>query len=108
MPNDTPSAKPLTKTLLKQKLGEATGLSAKQAGDVLDALNNIAVEELNKAGVGQFSIPGVIKITKKIKPATPEKPGINPFTKLPITIKAKPARNVVRVQALKGLKDAIA
>ncbi|MBI5714360.1 MAG: HU family DNA-binding protein [Chloroflexi bacterium] len=41
------------------------------------------------------------------KPATPEKPGINPFTKQPITVKAKPASTAVRANPVKALKDAI-
>jgi nucleoid DNA-binding protein len=40
----------------------------------------------------------------KRKPATKAREGINPFTKEPITIKAKPARNVVRVRPLRMLK----
>jgi hypothetical protein len=33
--------------------------------------------------------------------------GINPFTKEEMLIKAKPAKNVVKVTALKGLKDLV-
>ena len=38
------------------------------------------------------------------KPATPERQGINPFTKEPTVFKAKPARTVVKVRPLKKLK----
>ena len=41
------------------------------------------------------------------KPATPEKKGINPFTKEPMVVKAKPARRDVKVRALKGLKEMV-
>jgi nucleoid DNA-binding protein len=42
-----------------------------------------------------------------VKPATPEREGINPFTKEPTIFKAKPARKVVKAHPLKALKDAI-
>jgi hypothetical protein len=48
-----------------------------------------------------------MRITVKRKPATKERQGINPFTKEPMTIKAKPARNVVRVRPLRGLKEMV-
>jgi hypothetical protein len=41
------------------------------------------------------------------KPATPQHEGVNPFTKEPMTYKAKPARRVIKMKALKSLKDAI-
>ncbi len=36
--------------------------------------------------------------------ATKERKGINPFTKEQVMIRAKPARNVVRVRPLQALK----
>ena len=41
------------------------------------------------------------------KPATKARKGINPFTKEPTVFKAKPARNVVKILPLKGLKDMV-
>ena len=43
----------------------------------------------------------------KINPATKARKGINPFTKEEVMFKAKPARNVVKIRALKGLKDLV-
>jgi nucleoid DNA-binding protein len=48
-----------------------------------------------------------MKIRLKKKPATKARKGINPFTGEEMMFKAKPARNVVKVQALKGLKDMV-
>jgi nucleoid DNA-binding protein len=48
-----------------------------------------------------------MKIKVINKPATPARKGINPFTKEEVMFKAKPARNVVKVQALKTLKDMV-
>ena len=41
------------------------------------------------------------------KPATKARKGINPFTKEETVFKAKPARNVVKIQPLKALKDMV-
>ena len=39
--------------------------------------------------------------------ASPARTGINPFTKQETVFKAKPARNVVKAQPLKSLKDMV-
>ena len=46
-----------------------------------------------------------MKIDVKRKPATKARKGINPFPGEEMMFKAKPARNVVRIRALKKLKD---
>jgi hypothetical protein len=50
-------------------------------------------------------LPGLLKIMVILKPATPKRKGINPFTKQEQIFKAKPARRVVKVRPLKALKD---
>lgn len=101
-------AKPLTKAQLKQRLAEETGLTVKQVESVLEKLVEICNKELNRKDIGQFTIPNLVKVSKGVKPATKEKQGINPFTKQPMTIKAKPARTSIKVRALKTLKDSVA
>ena len=44
-------------------------------------------------------------VPKGTKPATKARMGINPFTKQEQMFKAKPARKVIKVRALKALKD---
>ncbi len=61
--------------------------------------------DLGKKGPGLFTVPGLMKITLKKKPATKARVGVNPFTGEQMTFKAKPARNVVRIRPLKALKD---
>ena len=77
-----------------------------------DSLSNILLGEKIPLDVvngetGEVIIPGLIKLNVVVKPATPERQGINPFTKEPTTFKAKPARKVVKAHALKALKDAV-
>ena len=52
-------------------------------------------------------VPGLMRITVKRKPATKARKGINPFTKEEVMFKAKPARNVVKVRPLRGLKEMV-
>ena len=52
-------------------------------------------------------MPGLLKVKVVNKPATKARPGFNPATKQPIMIKAKPARKVIKILPLKGLKDLI-
>lgn len=101
------SSKPtsMTKAQLAQELASRTGMTKAQVNSVFSAMTEVVAIEV---GAGRpIAIPGLVKITSVRKPATHARPGINPFTKEAITIKAKPARNVVKVRALKGLKDMI-
>jgi len=84
-------------------LAEATGLTRKQVGAVFNEMANLIKKDLNK-GPGIFTVPGLMKITVVKKPATKARKGINPFTGEEMMFKAKPARKVVKVRPLKGLK----
>ena len=100
--------KPPTKTEIISNIAEATDLTKKQVGAVFEAL----ADEIRKAiakrgGPGQFSVPGMCKIIVQRKPATKERKGINPFTGEETVFKAKPARNVIKIRALKNLKDMV-
>src|SRR5438132_8436132 len=97
-------SKPATKAEIFSALSEKTGLVKKDITKVFDALGDLIGRELGKKGPGQFVVPGLLKLKVVRKPATKAKQGINPFTKQPITIKAKPARNVVKAVPMKALK----
>ena len=98
--------KPLSKSEILNALAEATEQSRKEVGAVLDALEGLIEENLTK-GSGIFNLPGLMKIYVHSKKATPEREGRNPATGETITIKAKPASNVVKVRPLKKLKEMI-
>jgi nucleoid DNA-binding protein len=98
-------AKGMTKSEFIAELAEKSGLQKKDVNSVLDALNTLAVQELQKNG--EMTLPGLVKLRAVHKPATAEKPGINPFTKQPITVKAKPASTAVKASVVKALKDSI-
>ena len=100
------SAKRLTKAQVIAELAEICELDKKAVGRVFDELTELIKRELRKP-TGEFVIPGLLKLRAIKKPATQDRPGTNPFTKLPITIKGKPAQTKVRATALKALKDLI-
>mgnify|MGYP003332238999 CR=1 FL=1 len=88
-------------------LSETCGLSKKEIVHVFENLQELINLDLGKKGPGVFNFPGLMKIVRVTKPATKARKGINPFTKEPMVFKAKPARNVVKVRALKGLKEMV-
>jgi nucleoid DNA-binding protein len=101
------STKVRTKSEVFGQIAENVGLSRKQVSTVFDALNAMMGQDL-KAGQQIFTLPGLAKFTVVHKPATKARKGINPFTGEETMFKAKPARNLVKVRALKGLKDMVA
>jgi nucleoid DNA-binding protein len=96
--------KALSKSEIATALSESTGLSKAQISTVFDSLGDLIGKNIGHGGPGIFTLPGLLKIKVVRKPATPARTGINPFTKQETTFKAKPARNVVKLQALKPLK----
>ncbi len=96
---------PLTKTALFHQISENTGLSRKDVAAVFDELKDAVEGHVKKGGAQMFTLPGLLKVKVIRKPATKSRKGINPFTGEETVFKAKPARNVVKVQPLKALKD---
>ena len=101
------SSNRMSKSQFVTALAEKSGLSKKQATAALDTINAVVAQQLGQKGPGEVIIPGLLKLSIVVKPATPQHEGINPFTKQPMTFQAKPARKVVRVRPLKALKDAV-
>jgi len=99
------ATKRMTKSEFINALAEKTGMNRKQVTATMETLSAIAVEQLSRHG--EFVLPGLVKLSVATKPATPEREGINPFTKQPTIFKAKPARKVVKAYPVKALKDAV-
>ena len=95
----------MTKSQIVASLADSTELSKKQVNAVLDELNTLIERSIKKRAVGEFTIPGVMKITTVKKPARKARKGINPFTGEETTFKAKPASIAVKVRPLKKLKE---
>ena len=73
------SAKPPSKTQVLNTIAEQTGLKKQDVVSVLDSLGSQISSALNSEA-GAFTIPGLCKIVRQIKPATPERPMKSPFT----------------------------
>jgi nucleoid DNA-binding protein len=101
------TAKPASKSEIVASIAEATQLSRKQVSSVFEALAAEIKSGVGKKGPGVFALPGLMKIMVVVKPATPKRTGINPFTKQEQVFAAKPARKVVKIRALKALKDMV-
>ena len=100
--------KPTTKAETMTYIAEKTGLTKKDVAAVFDALTQLIKRDLSKrTGPGYYTVPGLMKIKVVRKPATKARKGINPFTGEEMVFKAKPARNVVKVTPLKGLKEMV-
>jgi DNA-binding protein HU-beta len=100
-------AKVLTKSQIIQAIADAheDKLARKDVSGVLASLATVGYKELKKNGM--FVLPGFAKFVVVKKPATKERKGINPFTKEPMTFKAKPARKVLKARPVKAAKDAL-
>ena len=99
--------RPTTKAERFTYIADKTGLTKKDVGAVFDSLNMLIRRDIRRTGPGMFTVPGLMKIKIVRKPATKSRKGVNPFTGEAMVFKAKPARNVVKVTPLKGLKDMV-
>jgi nucleoid DNA-binding protein len=103
------SPKAAGKSEVFANISTTTGLSKKDVAAVFDALTAEIGKALGKKGNGVFQIPGLAKIILVRKPAQPAKKGVpNPFKPGELMdVAAKPAKNVVKVRPLKGLKGMV-
>jgi nucleoid DNA-binding protein len=96
---------PMSKGALLKAVMDMTGLAKKEVSGVLESLNTLIELHIRSRGPGKFVMPGLFKITVVKKPARPARKGINPFTGEEVMFKAKPAHKVVKIKALKKLKE---
>ena len=94
-----------TKTQMLNQIAENTELTRKQVQSVLDELTDLIEGHVKKRAVGEFALPGLMKITTVKKPAKKARKGINPFTGEETVFKAKPASIQVKIRPLKKLKE---
>ena len=98
--------KPFNKSQIINTIACRSCISKKDVGKIMDTLFEIISAHLKKrSGVGEFTLPNVAKFKIINKPATKARQGVNPFSGEKMTFAAKPARNLVKVRALKKIKD---
>lgn len=96
-----------TKSQMIVELSRVTLLTKQQIRNVFDELSHLISRHIKKGGPGLCTLPGVCKIITVKKPSQPAREGINPFTKEKMMFKAKPARMVLKIRALKALKNMV-
>ena len=94
----------LSKSQMFEALAEDSGVPKSEVKKVWGSLERLIEASICERGYGQFTLPGLIKVTTVRRPAIKARRGINPFTKEEIWFKAKPATTGVRIRALKKIK----
>lgn len=97
----------LTKSELVGLLAEENGITRAQAAGVLASLEGALLGSVHPKGAGEFTLPGLMKVTLRKVPA--RKAGTlirNPSTGEMMKAAAKPASVRVKVRPLKKLKSA--
>ena len=84
-----PIKETMTKTGLVAHIAEVSAVAAKDVRAVMAALEGAIHGSVSKKGAGNFTLPGVLKITA-------------------VSVPAKPASTKLKVRPLKKLKDAAA
>merc|ERR1712146_769296 len=84
-------------------VAESTGLKWEDVKGAVEGVFGLAAAQLKKSG--SFKVAGMLNMKLKVKPASPARKGVNPFTKEPCVFKAKPASKTVKVYPMKKLKE---
>jgi nucleoid DNA-binding protein len=96
-----------TKTQILNTIAENTGLTRKDVSSVLVELDSLIERHVKKRGVGEFTLPGLLKIKAVKRPARAARKNVpNPFRPGEfMDIPKKPATTRVKVLPLKKLKE---
>ena len=96
------------KTTLLAHVAAQAGIEPKATKAVLAALEATILASVHKKGLGEFTLPGMLKIAVLNVPAKKKRMGKDPFTGEERMFAAKPASVKIKTRALKKLKDAAA
>ena len=99
--------KKYTKTEILNEISQNTSLSKKEVAAVLEELGVLIERHVKKRAVGEFTLPGLLKIKSVARPARPARKNVpNPFRPGEMMdIPRKPASIRVKVLPLKKLKE---
>lgn len=102
-----PVKETLTKTALVNLIAEKNGLTKEAAKGVLATIEDVMTGSLHPKGVGEFTLPGLLKISLRKVPARKAGTMIrNPSTGEMVPGAAKPASVRVKIRALSKMKAA--
>merc|ERR1712194_348858 len=92
----------ITKTELYAALETKSSVKKSDGKKVLESLAEVAAKEVKK---GKFTIPGVVMVKTRMKPAT--KAGKREVFGKMMMVKAKPAKTIVKAFCVAALKKAV-
>lgn len=96
-----------TRVQILRTLAEQTGLHKGQVETVFESLKELILAHMKKRGSGEFTIPMTgIKVRRIKKKPTKERTMVSPLTGQEVVIAGKPARQAIKISALKVLKAA--
>ena len=104
-----PIKEALTKSALIEQLAQHNDIPRKTAASVYATLESLFLGSVHPRGVGEFSLPGILKVSLRKVPA--RKAGTlvrNPANGEMMKAAAKPASIRVKIRALSKLKSAAA
>ena len=101
-----PIKEAFNRTALIAHLASESGAEPKVVKGVMVALEAAILASVHKKGAGEFTLPGLLKISAVQVAAKKKRRGIDPFTKIERDFAAKPATVKLKVRSLKKLKDA--
>ena len=100
--------KALKKSEILKHIADETGLTQKDIAAVFDSMTILMKKNLvGRKSPGEFTIPNLVKIKVSKRAATKTRQGVNPYSGKKMTIKGKPEKKVIKVAALKRIKDMI-
>lgn len=102
-----PVKETLTKAALINLLAEQNDIPRKTAAAVYATLENVFLGSVHPRGVGEFTLPGLLKVSLRKVPARRAGTLVrNPATGEMVKAAAKPASVRVKIRALSKLKTA--
>jgi nucleoid DNA-binding protein len=102
-----PVKEALTKSALINLLAEQNGITRQTAIGVFNTLESVLLGSIHPRGAGEFTLPGLMKVTLRKVPARKAGTMIrNPSTGEMMAGAAKPASVRVKIRALSKLKAA--
>lgn len=99
--------KKYTKTEILNEIAQNSSMTKKEVSTVLEELGVLIERHIKKRAVGEFTLPGLLKIKSVMRPARPARKNVpNPFRPGELMdIPRKPASTRVKVLPLKKLKE---
>ena len=99
--------KKYTKTEILNEIAQNSSMSKKKVSTVLEELGVLIERHIKKRAVGEFTLPGLLKIKSVMRPARPARKNVpNPFRPGELMdIPRKPASTRVKMLPLKKLKE---